>query len=352
MLFLTIAVIGLLFTLYKSWKSKRDNGRSHAELLADPDRASRFGLVPNQGLVLGRTTLDDDGRAALAATREGRWQEAAAYVAAAGTDWDERWERIELFINSAAQDDRWLNAWRRERPSDSDAASLQVNALVHAGWAIRGSGFADTVTDEMRDGFRRKLNEATEVAAEAVRLAAAEDPAPYLAQLALARGDNWSNERFQEFWAELVKRTPLNRDAHWQAMQYWCRKWHGSNPLMHTFVDSAIAAAPAGSLLSTLKLDALGEQYDNAETLDNATLRDAVDTVLADIAAARPDHPELATARGMVLRFLAGQGRHSEALAQFQALGPIIPTPFLRSGNGPDEFVELRARTVVALGGK
>ncbi|BFV57567.1 hypothetical protein KCMC57_up26710 [Kitasatospora sp. CMC57] len=346
MLFLTIAVCALLYTLFKSLKAKRAKAVSHAEVLSDPARASQFGLVPNQGLVLGRTTVDDDARIALSAVRDGSWREAAAYVEAAGTDWDERWERTELFVNPACQDDSWLNAWRMEQPESSDAAALHVVALVHAGWAIRGSGYADTVTDEMRDGFRRKLQQATEAAAEAVRLAPAADPGPYLAQLALARGDNWSNERFQAFWAEVVKRTPLNRDAHWQAMQYWCRKWHGSNKLMHAFVDEAIATAPAGSLLSTLKLDAYGEQYDKAETLDTPELRAAVDAVLADIAAARPDHPELAGARGRMIGFLAGQGRHAEALAQFQALGPIIPAPFLGE---PDEFVELRARTVVAL---
>ncbi|MFJ9522662.1 hypothetical protein ACIRPK_30990 [Kitasatospora sp. NPDC101801] len=346
MLFLTIAVCALLFTLFKSLKAKRAAGVSHAEVLADPARASQFGLVPNQGLVLGRTTVDDDARIALSAVRDGSWREAAAYIEAAGTDWDERWSRTELFVNQAAHDDGWLNAWRMEQPENSDAAALHVEALVHAGWAIRGSGYANTVTDEMRDGFRRKLQQATEAAAEAVALAAPADPSPYLAQLALARGDNWSNDDFRMFWAKAVKRAPLNRDAHWQAMQYWCRKWHGSNDLMHAFVDEAIAAAPAGSLLGTLKLDAYEEQYDDAASRTSAELRAAVDAVLADIAAARPDHPELPAARGRVVRFLAGQGRHAEALAQFQALGPVIPAPFL---GDPDEFVELRARTVVAL---
>ncbi|GAA1174561.1 hypothetical protein F4556_002758 [Kitasatospora gansuensis] len=346
MLFLTIAVCALLFTLFKSLKAKRAANVSHAEVLSDPARASQFGLVPNQGLVLGRTTVDDDARIALSAVRDGSWREAAAYIDAAGTDWDERWSRTELFVGPASRDDSWLNAWRMEQPDNSDAAALHVDALVHAGWAIRGSGYANSVTDEMRDGFVRKLEQATEAAAEAVRLAPAADPSPYLAQLALARGNNWSNDQFREFWAEVVKRTPLNRDAHWQAMQYWCRKWHGSDDLMHAFVDGAIAAAPAGSLLSTLKLDAHSEQDGKAETRNTAELRAAVDTVLADIAAARPDHPELPGARGRVVGFLAGQGRHAEALAQFQALGPVIPAPFLGE---PDEFVELRARTVVAL---
>ncbi|KQV23948.1 MULTISPECIES: DUF4034 domain-containing protein [unclassified Kitasatospora] len=346
MLFLTIAVGALLFTLFKSLKAKRAAAVSHAEVLSDPARASQFGLVPNQGLVLGRTTVDDDARIALSAVRDGSWREAAAYIDAAGTDWDERWERTELFVNPACNDDSWLNTWRMEQPDNSDAASLHVVALVHAGWAIRGSGYSNTVTDEMWAGFRQKLQQATEAAAEAVRLAPAADPSPYLAQLALARGDNWSNDHFEMFWAKAVKRAPLNRDAHWQAMQYWCRKWHGSNELMHAFVDEAIAAAPAGSLFSTLKLDAYGEQFDDAETRTSPALRAAVDAVLADIAAARPDHPELPAARGRAVRFLAGQGRHAEALTQFQALGPVIPAPFL---GDPDEFVELRARTVVAL---
>ncbi|MGW2397891.1 DUF4034 domain-containing protein [Kitasatospora sp. NPDC001664] len=347
MLFLTIAVIALLFSLFKSLRARRA-ARPPAPLT--DAAAQRFGLVPDRGLVLGHTTLDDRGRAALESAERGDWRPAAEYVEEAGTDWDERYDRIDLLVDLAGRRHEWLEAWRQERPESSDAASIRTAALVHAAWAIRGSGYSDTVTDEMRKGFQAKLAEAREAGAAAARLAPAGDPTPYLAQLALARGQNWSAEEFRALWAEVSSRAPRHWDGIWQGKEYWTRKWHGSHELMHAFVDATIAANPVGSLLTVHKLDAYTEQYgDAAAGLGTAELRAAVDALLADLAAARPDHPQLAAARGTAVRFLAGQGRHAEALAQFQALGPVIPRTFLRSSNGPDEFTDLRARTVAAL---
>ncbi|MFJ8044416.1 hypothetical protein ACIRBX_28315 [Kitasatospora sp. NPDC096147] len=357
MLFLTIAVVTLLFTVGKSVLRRRavrrqaEAGLRHAALLDRPAVAEQFGLVPNGGLVLGHTTLDDSARAALDAAGHGDWRPAAGYVEAAGRDWDERYDRIELLVSLAGRDDAWLNAWRLERPESSDAAAIQTAALVHAGWRIRGGGYSNTVTDEMAQGFRAKLAEARATGAEAVRLAPADDPSPFLSQLALARGQNWTNDEFRALWAEVFARAPQHWDGHWQAMQYWCRKWHGSHELMHAFVDGAIAAAPAGSLLTLYRLDAYTEQYDDAATRTGPELRAAVDALLADLAVARPDHPKAAAARGWAVRFLVGQGRYPEALAQLRALGPVIPRPFLDGEDGPDEFVALRGTVVAALGG-
>ncbi|MFH8387091.1 hypothetical protein ACH4E7_40305 [Kitasatospora sp. NPDC018058] len=54
----------------------------------------------------------------------------------------------------------------------------------------------------------------------------------------------------------MTARDPHHLRAHEGALQYWCAKWHGSHELMHTFVDAALADAPAGSLLTTLRVRA------------------------------------------------------------------------------------------------
>ncbi|MEE1783279.1 hypothetical protein PUR71_10185 [Streptomyces sp. SP17BM10] len=116
-----------------------------------------------------------------------------------------------------------------------------------------------------------------------------------VAQQPIAMGQGWSNERYRALWAEIVAREPHHFGAHTAALQYWCEKWLGGDELMHEFADKAIADAPAGSLLTVLKLRAYWEQVlrdGSAASLHrSAEFTAALDAALADLAAADPAHP-------------------------------------------------------------
>ncbi|MFD4655233.1 hypothetical protein ACFWP2_06315 [Kitasatospora sp. NPDC058444] len=326
---------------------------AHEERLAEERQAKNTIVPADHGLLLGKDLVLDGGpepdeAAALTAAKAGDWRPAAAYLAGDAVP-DVRWRRQRALAELAAEDDAWLRAWRAERPQDPTAALVHLDALVLLAWRIRTGAAAGEVTSEQARGFHRVLREAEEFAAEAVALAP-DDPNPWVAQISVAMGLGWSNDRFRELWAEITKRDPHHWAAHNRALQYWCDKWRGSHELMHRFLDEAIAAAPAGSLLAPIKLEAYWEQFvrdgDTLIAWERPDVGAALDAALADLAAADPDHPRIRYAQGWLAFALTRADRFTEALAQYQALGEYIPQPFTDRQDPRQFFIDLRVQAV------
>lgn len=313
---------------------------------------TEHGLVPRAELVVAGSEQSDEVRAALDAARTGDWRPAAAYLTEGGTDWDRRWFGLRPFTDLAVEDDGWLQAWRKEQPDSPEAALLQVDALIGVAWAIRSGERASKVSREQFEGFHRVLREAEEAAQEAVRLARAGDPNPWVVQIPIAMGLGWSNDRFRELWAELTARDPHNWAGHSRALQYWCAKWRGSHEQMHAFIDTAIASAPAGSLLAAMKIEAYFEQFNQdkepVSAYQRAEVGTALDAALADLAAADPAHLRIDHTRGWLAYGLTKNGRAAEAVEQFRALGTVIPAPWAGFYKPVDSFVGLRIDAVLA----
>ncbi|MEV7771745.1 hypothetical protein [Kitasatospora sp. NPDC086791] len=326
----------------------------HEDRLAEEERAKNTIVPADHGLLLGKDLVLDgapepEEAAALEAAKAGDWRPAAAYLAVDASA-DVRCRRQRALALLAAEDDTWLRAWRTERPEDPTAALVHTDALVFLAWNIRSSAGADQVSAEQFRGFHRVLLEAEEAAAEAVALAPEDDPNPWVDQISIAMGLNWSNDRFRQLWAEVTARDPHHWAAHNRALQYWCAKWHGSHELMHRFIDEAIAAAPAGSLLAPMKLEAYYEQFrrdgEKLTAWERPEVGAALDAALADLAAADPEHPRIRYARGWLAFALTRAERPTEALEQYQALGRYIPQPFTNYNDPRQFFVDLRIAAV------
>jgi hypothetical protein len=351
---LLLLVGARLFT----WWAKARTARLQAAAIAArpaPGPAvvpSEHGLLPAARLVVQDARGLPGTAEALAAARAGDWRPVADHLAAVGTAPDLLWYRMRPFSDLAAEDDTWLRAWRRERPEDPQAALLHAEALVVIAWTVRSGRRAQHVTREQADGFHRVLGEAEAAAREAAALADPADPNALVSLARIARGLNWDNERFRALWADIVARDPHHTGAHLQALQYWCAKWRGSHELMHAFADAAASAAPAGSLLTALRLEAYWEQYAGTPEAPQGYLRPelgaALDAALADLAAAPADHHRLADARGWAALLLHRHGRHAEAVEQFRALGASLPLPWSQYEKPLAAFTGDRAAAVLA----
>ncbi|MBD0695107.1 hypothetical protein [Streptomyces sp. CBMA123] len=312
-------------------------------------------LVPREQLVLREDEPSAELAAALDAARAGDWRTVSEYLAEADSDRDanRRWMRMEPLSTAAAKEDHWLRRWREEEPRNAAAALLQTDALVQLAWEIRSGRYASEVTMEQADGFHRVLREAEQTAREAVELAPAEDPNPWVAQIAVAMGLGWSQEDFRKLWAEVTARDPHHLRAHEGALQYWCAKWHGSHELMHAFVDTALADAPAGSLLTTLRVRAYFEQITRDESGAAAyrtpEFTAAVDALLADLEQADPAHPQLQAARGWAAWSLVMNARVAHAFEQFQAMGREVAGPWRNYDDPQAAFDRMREITVQAI---
>jgi hypothetical protein len=280
-------------------------------------------------IVKDLTEYDEDLRQARdEVVRTGRWEPAGALLAATGRDWPRRNLRVGVLADIESRG--WLETWQRERPGEPDALVIAADAGVARAWEARGSGWAKDTSREAFDTFFRLLDRAQDLCEQAVA-AAPEDPTPWVTMVTLAMGQQRDREYFDAVWKELTNRDPYHPQGHTCALQYLAAKWHGSHEEMFGFARSAAAAAPPGSPLVLLPLQAhveyvlyesdRGERPAPPELYWGAPERQAdLDQALArwrpgDLRSLQMrDRSPLACALGL-------SGRLREAADQFEAMG-------------------------------
>ncbi|MER7756186.1 hypothetical protein [Kitasatospora sp. NPDC097643] len=353
---MTHLIIGLLTILVCASVAavRRNRARSWTRTGFDP---AAYGLVPRERLDPRRAGPPPpphrrkESQAIADAAWAGNWKPAAAYVEAAGQDWDERWSRLQLLDSIADEDDAWLKAWRAADPGHCDAAALEAERMVHAAWEVRGSGYAHEVPAERMQAFRDMLPAAIEAAKRASLLDPA-NPAPWVVMVTAARGARYEPKQFEELWRGLVQRAPHHYDGHLQALQYWCAKWFGSDKKMMAFAKRAVKTAPAGSPLPGIYLHALVELEQRGtlgQTLAGELGKQPVRKVAAALARVRPDDPRLTGLRHLLAHYTTKAGLYGLALEQFRAIGPWCGGHPWTGSEDPVAAFELARGTAVRL---
>jgi len=290
----------------------------------------QYGLVPSAELDPGRAgpPLPLLRRKELEALADsclaGGWRAAAAYVAAAGEDWDERWSRLDFLTRVAAERDAWLTEWRASGTEACAATTVYARLLVQRAWEVRGSTVAQQVPADRLAAFKAGLAEANAAAREAAELDP-RDPGPWVVLVTTARGIPLNHRRFRALWQELTARAPHHVAGHWQAMQYWCAKWHGSDALMLRFAEGAVRTAPPGSVLPGLYLQALTEleqRHGLSGLPDARRLHELLPAVASALAAVPAPHDQLPLLRHLLAHFALVSRQPGLALEQFRELGP------------------------------
>ncbi|MCX2180755.1 DUF4034 domain-containing protein [Streptomyces sp. SKN60] len=275
----------------------------------------------------------------------GDWRPAASYVAAAGDDWDARWSRTEVLQEIAGQGDSWVEKWRYAEPENADAATLYASLLLHRAWQIRGSGYADEVLDSDMNRFKAMLPTAMGAAVDASKLDP-RNPGPWVVMITAARAMSYSHQQFRTLWEELTARAPHHYSGHWQALQYWCGKWHGSNRLMLAFARRAVDRAPAGSPLAGVYLHALQELDKRGGTggLRARRSRAVLARVARSLGQVDPDDEALPRLRHLLAHYLLKAGSHEAALEQFRLIGRWCgASPWTGTGDPVAAFDHARA---------
>ncbi|WP_079429470.1 hypothetical protein [Streptomyces katrae] len=365
-----LAVLGVLLLAVACWvlrgvllirKAKRLEAEiatlnARTEAAEADEQARKAAAVVALGFV-AEADLDTDHpapvpaerRTVLEAARSGDWEAAAAYVEAAGQDWQERLERVRPLAEAAAEDDAWLLAWRAARPTDPTAALVNADTSVMVAWNVRGSQSGRRTTQEQFRLFRQLLTKAQADAHEAQRLAAPADPCPYVVEQAIAMGLGYSHERYRELWEQITERAPRVLWSHVAGLQYWCAKWRGSHDLAMEYARASAAAGKPGDLLTLLPLMAYFERETHEAGLLPETyykepeIVAAVDAALADLAAAGDAHPGTPRMRHMLAYLLFWQDRDAEAVEQFRHVdGHIGAVPWTYAGEPKRRYLYAR----------
>jgi hypothetical protein len=323
----------------------------------------RYGLAPSALLDPRRAgpalpDADADERdAVIDAAWKGDWKPAAAYVEGAGQDYDERWSRTQLLQQLADRTPEWLDAWIQAQPQNGDALSVQASLLVHQAWAARGTGYANQLSAQNKAAFKQMLPDAYK-AAHRASLAAPEHPGPWVVMITAARGLGTDRNEFQNLWTQLVARAPYHYDGHWQALQYWCAKWHGSRELMLRFATAAVHNAPPGSPLAGIYLHALDELIERNNQVGGVKAARITSWSAASRAtllqAARSldqvveDDSQVQRLRHKLAFYLCNARHYDAALVQFRRLGPWCGAePWTEHTNSVAAFELARATAAV-----
>lgn len=348
-----IIILGfMIYSWYRERQKSAPKGTMHNRGMAKA--AAQLGLRPAEQLDTEHGYAPDPRITAVKeAVRTGDWKAGARFLAEAGRDWQERDRRSGALAREAVKDDAWLVAWKAERPEDPDAALVFAQSLIHLAWELRGAAYAKYTTQEQFSGFHRALFQAREACAQAQALAADDDPCPYIVEIPLAKGLGYPHEKFEEIWAEVVKRDPHHLAAYTSALQYWCAKWHGSHELAESFARAAAEKGAPGQLLSVLPLQAYVE-YEGAhddleqdEFYKRRVIVAAVDAALVDVAAAAaadPDDWRIPQVRHLLASLLFWQDRYEAAVEQFRLVdGYIDALPWWYVG-GRDRMIKAYLR--------
>lgn len=244
--------------------------------------------------------------------RNGDFTPAAALLERVGRDWARRVVAVTALGEAAALHPEWVWKWRAERPESADPLVVMAAAMVRAAWNARAAKQASLTGGRQFADFRELLADADRACLLATE-AAGDDPTPWVSWLWVCRGLGVARDVFDARWAALRERDPHHRAGHDAALQYLCEKWCGSHDEMYTFARTAAAAAPDGSPLVILVVEAHIEYALHAHGSGNG----AADDTAFWLAESRQRDLDTALDRYPV----DGSPRRPSALSDHSALG-------------------------------
>jgi hypothetical protein len=330
-------------------------------------------VVPD--IPLDTHPAQDDGalRVAYDAALAGDPQPAMSLLAAAGADPDRRARHVAVLAETATlvpdpaatpagpvdTTAAWTDRWAQASPDDPDALLVRAASLVARAWRIRGGGWASSVGSEARSQFAELAAMAVPLLERAAELVP-QDPTPWSLRMQVARSLSEGRGALERYWEQVIARDPAHRAAHNQKLTYLCQKWYGSHEEMFAFARGAAASAPTGSPLLVLPLRAAAE-WAMWEVRREGRLKDHIavsfffgsDDLTRDLDTALHRWFHRAPQRHALwcddLNYLANTltraGRHADARAVFEALGPYaqdVPWSWMPGGRWRQEFQTAR----------
>jgi hypothetical protein len=254
--------------------------------------------------------------------------------------------------------ERWIDEWVAAEPRSTLPLLVKGAHAIDWAWAARGNGRANTVSAEAFKLFFKRLKLAEDCLDEVTdRDQDSATPWSFLVVLGRARqlGIDETRRRFEE----VRRRYPWHLDAHGQMLQQLCRKWSGSDELMHGFAQQTLAEMPAGSPLGQLSAIAHLEQWlhlpdgEDAAYITSAEVRAQL-LAAADRSVRHPDYvrrpgwPSIHNEFAMALSFSTEWAAAGE---QFDLIGDLVTKfPWQYRHRADLAFLRARELTYAELG--
>jgi len=142
-----------------------------------------------------------------------------------------------------------------KRPDESDSWLLEGLAQIDLAWFARGSGYANTVTDDQWKAFRADLASAAESLNKAWKLNP-KDPRIPIEMMTVDLGQGQGRDQMELWFGRAMELDPNNYDACSSKLYYLEPKWYGSAADMLDFGRECVASPNWGGRVPLILVDA------------------------------------------------------------------------------------------------
>ncbi len=181
-----------------------------------------------------------------------------------------------------------LEAWCEARPASAVAHLVRGDFMISWAWEARGSGYANTVTEEGWRLFRARLGQARRDLERAVTL----DPKLATAHarlITVGMGQQLEPAEEKAFFDAAVAADPTYVDAYVRRLTAIMPKWGGTRAGMWQFVQDAGESAPDEPAMGLLAIEAFMEEARRSPRhLEDAQVRRSMLEAAAAMTAAYP----------------------------------------------------------------
>ncbi len=201
------------------------NGLPFAVTVVETEQSTEWGRLSRLALHYLQATnydelekLAEDGRSAEDAWPDGDWRVVPVYVG--------------LELSDSEDDKSWLSrevaikGWMDARPESVTARIALARHLMSYAWKARGSGFANTVSDDAEKIFEKRLREAA-VALGAARGLTQKCPVYWTALMTVARGLGVDRAHFDAICQQAIQAYPDYTPIYVQRGTYLLPRWFG-----------------------------------------------------------------------------------------------------------------------------
>ncbi|MFD3515107.1 hypothetical protein [Streptomyces sp. NPDC058657] len=314
---------------------------SSARLVRRPAPRTAAGPATDDDLLLDAP--DPQVAPALVAAAQGGYAPAAELLATTRerAEWEDR-DRYTLRLAAFARHRQdWLTDWLLAAPHDPDAL------LVKAELEVRRALESPAPADRLRPAG---------ALIDAAAAGAPCDPVPWRIALDHARGSMAAHDTFEALWGQAIRRSSHHYGCHVAALRYLAAQGSTYRECFD-FAEQAADDALPGSLIQALPVRAafllLSDDFGAAAASPTAATHDllaridkAADLAIALSAEYAGGDPWAAEVRNLLAYVLVSRERWTQALEQFQLIGPYATSfPWASLTEDPlGRFHEVRER--------
>ncbi|MEO8387405.1 hypothetical protein [Polaromonas sp.] len=143
-----------------------------------------------------------------------------------------------------------INRWVAISPQSSTAPIALGTAQTWHAWALRGNGYANTVTPKGWEDLAKHMAIARNTL-EANKRISSDDPQWYVVMLHVALAESWKRDQYMALYEEAISKEPLYYDTHLRALERFTPRWGGDIQEIQQFAAIAVkrTAAAEGQAL-------------------------------------------------------------------------------------------------------